>query len=77
MSTKKLTSHKDKIEESFGDQLDWQRLNEGKGSRIAYWLKDVSVFNEEDWDKMISFMTTNMIKFEKSIKDVLRDVIKK
>lgn len=49
----------------------------GKGSRIAYWLKDVSVFNKEDWDKMISFMTTNMIKFEKSIKDVLRDVIKK
>lgn len=26
---------------------------------------------------MISFMTTNMIKFEKSIKDILRDVIKK
>jgi len=72
-----IHAYKDKIEESFGDQLDWQRLNEGKGSRIAYWLKDVSVFNEEDWGKMISFMTTNMIKFEKSIKDVLRDVIKK
>lgn len=73
----RIHAYKDKIEESFRDQLDWQRLNEGKGSRIAYWLKDVSVFNEEDWDKMISFMTTNMIKFEKSIKDVLRDVIKK
>ncbi len=48
-----------------------------KGGRIEYWLKDVSVFNEEDLDKMISFMTMNMFKFEKSIKGVLRDVIKK
>lgn len=72
-----IYAHKDKIEGSFGDQLDWQRLDEGKGSRIAYWLKEVSVFNEEDWDKMIAFMTTKMIKFEKSLKNVLRDVIKK
>lgn len=27
-----IYSHKDKIEELFGDKLDWQRLNEGKGS---------------------------------------------
>jgi len=73
----KIYSHKEKIEATFGDQLDWQRLDEGKGSRIAYWLKDVSVFNEEDWAEMISFMTGNMIKFEKALKDVLRDVFKK
>lgn len=69
--------HKEKIEASFGDQLDWQRLDDGKGSRIAYWLKDVSVFNEEDWPQMIDFMTINMIKLEKALKNVLREVIKK
>lgn len=68
--------HKEKIEASFGDQLDWQRLDDGKGSRIAYWLKDVSVYNEEDWPQMIDFMTINMIKLEKALKNVLRDVIK-
>jgi predicted nucleic acid-binding protein len=73
----KIYNHKEKIETSFGDQLDWQRLDDGKGSRIAYWLKDVSVFNEEDWPQMINFLTSNMIKFEKSIKNVLRDVFKK
>lgn len=72
-----ILNHKDKIEVSFGDQLDWQRLDAGKGSRIAYWLKDVSVFNEEDWAQMINFMTSNMIKLEKALKNILRDVIKK
>lgn len=72
-----IYSHKEKIETSFGDQLDWQRLDDGKGSRIAYWLKDVSVFNEEDWPQMINFLTSNMIKFEKTLKNVLRDVFKK
>ncbi|WP_350343160.1 DUF4268 domain-containing protein [Proteinivorax tanatarense] len=72
-----IYAHKDKIELSFGDQLDWQRLDEKKGSRVAYWLKDVSVFNEEDWDRMIYFLTTNMIKFEKTMKSILRDIMKK
>ena len=73
----KIFTQKEKIESSFGGPLDWQRLDEGKGSRIAHWLKDVSVFNEEDWDKMISFMTTNMIKFEKAMKNVLQQTLKK
>ncbi len=68
---------KDEIESSFGNQLDWQRRDDGKGSRIAYWLKDVNIFNEDDWPEMIVFLTSNMVKFESSIKDVLRDVIKK
>lgn len=69
--------HKDQIEASFGDQLDWQRLDSGKGSKIAYWLKGVSVFNQDDWPRMISFMTSNMIKFEKSFKNVLYNLLKK
>lgn len=70
-----IYDHKEKIESSFGNELDWQRRDEGKQSRIIYWLRDVNVFNEEDWPKMINFLTFNMIKFEGSIKDVLRDVI--
>ncbi len=68
---------KDEIESSFGNQLDWQRRDDGKGSRIAYWLEDVNVFNEDDWPKMIAFSTSNMVKSGSSIKGVLRDVIKK
>lgn len=57
----KIYSYKDKIEKLFGNQLDWQRLDNGKGSRIAYYIKDVNVFNDDDWPKMIDFMTINMI----------------
>ncbi|NLD16772.1 MAG: DUF4268 domain-containing protein [Tissierellia bacterium] len=71
-----IYENKEKIESSFGDQLDWQRRDDGKGSRIAYWLKDVNVFNEEDWPEMIDFLTSNMIKLEIAIKGVLRSVLK-
>ncbi len=71
----KFHKHKETIENSFGNKLDWQRLDEGKGSRIAYGLKEVSIFNEADWEKMISFMTSNMITFEKSIKDIIPKII--
>ena len=73
----KIHSCKEQIGSKFGYELDWQRLDDGKGSRIAYYLRDVSVFNEEDWDKMIEFMTGNMVNFEKSIKHVLPSVLGK
>lgn len=72
-----IYAYKNSIEESFGDELVWQRLNEGKGSRIAYILENVDVFNEEYWDEMINFMTTNMIKFEKIMKSILYNVRRK
>ena len=68
---------KGEIESSFGDQLDWQRRDDGKGSRIAYWLRDVNVFNEEDWPEMIDFLTSNMVKFEMAMRKVLRNVFNK
>ncbi|MHB8963874.1 MAG: DUF4268 domain-containing protein, partial [Saccharofermentanales bacterium] len=73
----RIYTYKDQIEEKFGHELDWQRLDDGKGSRIGFYQKDVSVFNEDDWDKMIEFLVNNMIYFEKSIRDVLHNVVKK
>jgi hypothetical protein len=73
----KILTHKYKIESSFGNELEWQRLNDGKGSRIAYYLNDVSVFNEEDWDRMIQFMTVNMVKLDKAMKSILGEVFNK
>jgi hypothetical protein len=73
----RIHDHKETIEKLFGDQLEWQRLDEGKGSRIAYRKKEVSVFNEEDWPTMIDFMTVNMIKFEESLKNTLKNLMSK
>lgn len=72
-----IHEHKEQIESLFGNSLDWQRLDNGKGSRIAYYLRDVNVFNEDDWDRMIDFMIPNMILFKKAMKDVLNKVMRK
>lgn len=69
-----IKQYKENIENSFGDELKWERSDSSKYSRISYYLKDVSVFNTDDWGKIINFMSSNIIKFDKSVKDVL-DII--
>lgn len=71
----KLFVNKEKIETKFEAELDWQRLDDGKGSRIAYSLTNVSIFNEEHWTEMIQFLTDHMIKFESAMKDPLHKVM--
>lgn len=63
-----LYSYKDDIEKAYGDSLYWERLDDKKMSRISYRLDDVSIFNKEDWDDMITFLTENMIKLEKTFR---------
>ena len=71
-----LYKHKEEIETSFGHKLEWERLDDGKGSRLAYYLRDGSVFNREDWNKIIDFMTKNIVPFEKSLKGVIEKVVR-
>lgn len=71
----RLLEYKESIENKFDNELDWQRLDEGKGSRIGYTLSNVSLFNPDDWDKMIDFLTVHMIKLENSMKDALHQVM--
>jgi len=59
---------KDEIEETFGNKLYWEKLEDKKMSRISYRLNDVSIFHREDWDNMITFLTENMIKFDRTFK---------
>lgn len=57
-------SQKDKIEEAFGNPLEWERLSDKRMSRIKFELTNVSVFNEEDWSKMFNFMVQYVPKFQ-------------
>lgn len=72
-----LYERKKAIETKFGEPLDWQRLDSGKGSRVAYSLTDVSVYNCEDWKKIIEFLTSYMIKLEESLNGALKEVMRK
>ncbi|WP_319205416.1 DUF4268 domain-containing protein [uncultured Ilyobacter sp.] len=60
-----LFNEKEKIEIEFGTSLIWERLDNKKASRIKYELKEVNLYNRDDWEKMILFLVENMFKFEK------------
>lgn len=72
-----LFKFKDEITNSFGDELSWERLDNKKMSRVAYYKEGVNVFIKEDWQEMADFLAANMIKLELSLRDPIRKVKQK
>lgn len=52
-----LFEQKEQIESDLGIKLEWYPGEKYKGSWICYTLKDVSLYNENDWPKMRDFHT--------------------
>jgi hypothetical protein len=69
-----LFAKKAKIETDFGAELEWERLDSKKMCRVKYELTGVSVFNEEDWQKMIEFMVKAVPKFEAAFKKPIQEL---
>ena len=69
-----LYAKKDKIESEFGEGLTWERLDENVTARIKFQLNNVSIFNEEDWGKMIDFMVDVVPRFERAFKKSIQGV---
>ncbi|MDF2857475.1 MAG: hypothetical protein K0Q87_3326 [Neobacillus sp.] len=65
---------REEVEAAFGDPLEWRRLDGNKGSDILFRKTGVSVFNKEDWPKMINFMVDSMIRFEKAFQSPLKKI---
>jgi hypothetical protein len=57
-----LYHEKEKIEKTFGQPLIWERLDNKKACRIKFEMQNVDYFNDEDWEKMISFLAENLPK---------------
>ena len=72
-----LYKFKNEIELKFGSKLDWERSNDTIQSMISYKLTGVNVFLEEDWPKMIDFLSQNIFKLELALRDYLPEVRKK
>ena len=66
-----LNAKKAKIEESFGDQLEWLRLDDKKSSRVQYTCK-AEGFNKEQWSEWIEWHLAQMTKLEKAFKAPLQ-----
>lgn len=72
-----LYAQKEHIETIFGGELVWERMDKKKSSRIRYELYDVNCYNEEDWDKMMSFMIDGMLRMEKALIKPIRTINQK
>jgi len=63
------------IETSFGESIEWARLDEGDASRIKRRkLEGVNCLNKDDWNRMIDFMVYGMLRMEKAFKEPLAKV---
>ncbi|MEQ8623602.1 MAG: DUF4268 domain-containing protein [Vicingaceae bacterium] len=51
-----LEARKEAIESDFNDKLEWERMNDKVSSRIKFEMQGVSVYEKEDWPKMIKFL---------------------
>jgi len=69
----KLAESKSIIEGKFGGSLEWVRLDEEDACRIKS-KSDGNIFDRDQWDAMIEFMTDAMCRLETAIKDPLKDV---
>jgi uncharacterized protein with ParB-like and HNH nuclease domain len=69
---KNLLRNKEQIEQTFGGELVWEELPENKMSRIKIEEQGVSLFNDDDWERMNLFLISNLPKFEKALEPFIK-----
>lgn len=60
------------IETGFGGKLSWERMDEKVSCRIRSRLDDVSIYEKEDWPKMIDFLIDASERMEKVFRNPIR-----
>ncbi|WP_212743442.1 DUF4268 domain-containing protein [Shimia litoralis] len=58
-----LFGEKEQIEQEFGAEIDWRRMDDKKASRIVY-AQPFDGFNREDWPEMIAWLSNHIRKLE-------------
>lgn len=70
----RLENRRDTIEKAFGEALIWERKENKVTSRIKYELEGVSVFDEDDWQKMTDFLLDGAERLHKAMETPLKEV---
>ena len=63
-----LVEHRDVIESTFGESLEWQSLEGKQASRIRKVISIGGYRDEEDWGKIQASMVDAMIRLEKALR---------
>lgn len=66
----RLEGERPEIEERFGAELQWQRLDEKKASRICY-SHPYDGFNDENWPTMIDWLCKHIVNLEQAFSEPL------
>lgn len=72
-----LKEKQSRIEDSFGQPLVWERLDDKRMSRIKYEQPELNIFNKDDWDEMLAFFVAYLPRFEKALKKPIQEVNRK
>jgi hypothetical protein len=69
-------AEKIQIESTFGEKLEWQRLDDKKSCRVVY-RKDFDGFDRQNWPEMILWLTEHIQRLEKAMQPHIATVGKR
>jgi len=69
-----LLRNKTKIEESFGDVLLWERLEDNRASVIRFRLSNVGLLDKDKWPELQDQLIDAMIKLEKAFRPYIQKI---
>lgn len=69
-----LIKHKKEIEERFGESLEWERLDNRRGSRIVIRFKGAGLKDHDKWGQLQDKMIDAMVRLEKNFRDYIKSL---
>jgi len=72
-----IQERKNQIEKEFGEPLIWERMDDKVSCRIKAQRDDVSIYEKEDWDKMIDYMVDVAERMEKAFRNPVKQLNRK
>lgn len=72
-----IEERREQIEKEFGEPLIWERMDEKVSCRIKAQLDGVSIFDNEDWGKMISYMVDVSQRMAKTFHNPVKQLNRK